>query len=251
MMKQFVRAALTATVLVAFGLGASAQAATTPQKGGEKTVEEAYLQETAEATMVRELSRSEEKDGKILALLYAKRALDGGRKSEEVRSSLQYLALESSQVIVRSAGRGIATNNFPDVRAKACEYLGEFPSPDTTFTLETVLRNTKTEDPMVLAEAIRSLAKVSAPGDTDEAVQVISDSVSHFSAVGMAEDRLAVYTLFAFSDMADKNHGIKDMTRVTATIMKFTEGSYVGAVRKLALQTLDKLAQYSAKSGAK
>jgi len=249
-MKQFFRAGLIAAVSMALALTATAQTKPAAQQSGEKTVEEAYLQEAAEMVMVRELSRAEEKDGKILALLYAKRALDGGRKNEEIRSSLQYLALENNLVVTRSAGLGVATNNFPDVRAKACEYLGEFPSPDTEYALESVLRNSKTEDPMVLAEAVRSLAKVG--GDNaDEVVRAIADAVNHFSAVGMSEDRLAVYTLFAFSDLAEKNHGIKDMATVTTTIMKFTEGSYVGAVKRLALQTLQKLSQYSAPSSKK
>jgi hypothetical protein len=248
MMKKLIRGALTATIALALALGVYAQAAPAAPaapKAGEKTVEEAYLQEAAEMVMVRELSRGEEKDGKILALLYAKRALDGGRKNEEIRSALQYLALENSKVIIRSGGLGASTNNFPDIRAKACEYLGEFPSPATKDTLETVLRNTRIEDPMVLAEAIRSLAKIGA-NDADEVVGVIANSVNHFAAVGMSEDRLAVYTLFAFSDLADKNHGIKDMATVTSTIMKFTEGSYVGAVKRLALDTLSKISAYSA-----
>jgi hypothetical protein len=250
-MKHVFRAALVATIAAALALAASAQTKpAAPQQGGEKTVEEAYLQEAAEMVMVKELSRAEEKDGKLLALLYAKRALDGGRKNEEIRSALQYMALENNQVVIRSAGLGTATNNFPDIRAKACEYLGEFPSVETKNTLEAVLRNNKSEDPMVLAEAIRSLAKIGT-NDSDEVVQAISEAVNHFAAVGMSEDRLAVYTLFAFSDLAEKNHGIKDMTTVTNTIMKFTQGNYVGAVKKLALFTMDKLSQYSAKTSSK
>jgi hypothetical protein len=250
MMKQLVRAALIAVISAALALGASAQTKAGTQQGGEKTVEEAYLQEAAEMVMVRELSRAEEKDGKLLALLYAKRAMDAGRKNDEVRSALQYLALENNQVVIRSAGVGAVTNNFPDIRAKACEYLGEFPSEDSKNTLESVLRNTRVEDPMVLAEAIRSLAKIGA-NNSDEVVPIICASVNHFSALGMAEDRLAVYTLFAFSDLAEKNHGIKDMTTVTDTVMKFTEGAYVGAVKTLALQTLNKLSQYTATGGGK
>jgi len=237
-------------ISVALALGAAAQTKPAPSQGGEKTVEEAYLQEAAEMVMVREFSRSDDKDGKLLALLYAKRALDGGRKNEEIRSSLQYLALENNLVVTRSGGLGAMINNYPDIRAKACEYLGEFPSDDTRYALEAVLRNNRVEDPMVLAEAVRSLAKVGT-NNSDEVVQSIADAVSHYAAVGVAEDRLAVYTLFAFADLAEKNHGIKDMVTVTRTIRKFTEGSYVGAVKRLALQTLEKLSQYSVRSSSK
>jgi hypothetical protein len=252
MMKRTVRAALTATIAVALSIGAAtAQDKGSPaqSKGGEKTVEEAYLQESAEAMMVRELSRSDDKEGKLLALDYARKSMDAGRKNDEVRSSLEYLALENTEVIVRSAGLGVVTNNFPDVRMKACEYLGNFPTVDSKDTLVKVILNSKTEDPMVLAEAIRSLGKIGM-NDADEVVDAIAYSVNHFSNVGMSEDRLAVYTMFAFTDLADKGL-IKDMGTVTKTIMNFTKGNYVGAVKKLAMQTLEKLAQYQAKSSSK
>jgi hypothetical protein len=249
MMKHVIRAALTATISLALALSAAAQSAAAQPKSGEKTVEEAYLQESAETMMVKELSRSDDKDGKLVALLYAKRAMDAGRKNDEVRGALQYLALENNLVVVRSGGLGVATNNFPDIRAKACEYLGEFPSVESKDTLVKVILNSKIEDPMVLAEAVRSLGKIGM-NDNDEVVHAISDSVNHFANVGMSEDRLAVYTMFAFLDLADKNSGSMDMASATNTIMKFTKGSYVSTVKKLAMQTLEKLAQYQAKGAA-
>jgi len=255
MVNGIIRAALTTSLVLSIALGAAyaqnkkdaqpAQSAQ-PAKGGEKTVEEAYLQESAEAMMVKELSRSDDKEGKLLALTYARKSMDAGRKNDDVRNSLQYLALENSDVIARSAGLGVVTNNFPDVRMKACEYLAEFPSPETKDTLVRVTLNPKVEDPMVLCEAIRSLGKIGI-NDNDEVVDAIAYSVNHFDAVGFSEDRLAVYTMFAFTDLAEKGK-IKDMSTVTKTIMKFTKGSYIGSVKKLAMQTLEKLAQYQAKN---
>jgi hypothetical protein len=258
-MKQLIRAALTVMFAGALALGVSAQS-TTPaqstapgqtdsskQKGGEKTVEEAYLQESAETVMVRELSRSDDKDGKLVALAYARKAMDGGRKGDEIRSSLEYLALENTQVIARSGGIGVATNNFPDIRAKACEYLGEFPSEEAKDTLVKVVLNSKVEDPMVLAEAIRSLGNIGI-NDNDEVVDAICYSVDHFANVGVSEDRLAVYTCFAIQELAEKAGGIKDIVTVTNTVMNFTKGSYVTPVKKVAMQTLEKLAGYQVKN---
>jgi hypothetical protein len=258
-MKQLIRAVLTAMLASALALGASAQGqasgqtsgqdSSSKQKGGEKTVEEAYLQESAETVMVRELSRSDDKDGKLVALAYARKAMDGGRKSDEIRASLEYLALENTQVIVRSGGLGVATNNFPDVRAKACEYLGEFPSEETKDTLVKVVLNSRVEDPMVLAEAIRSLGNIGI-NDNDEVIDAICYSVNHFANVGISEDRLAVYTCFAIQELAEKAGGIKNIATVTNTVMKFTKGSYVTPVKKVAMQTLEKLAGYQAKSNS-
>jgi hypothetical protein len=253
MTKLALRAALAGTLAVAMALGAAAQdqsgkPKTQDAKGGEKTVEEAYLQESAEAMMVKELSRSDDKEGKLLALDYARKSIDAGRKNDDIRGSLEYLALENTDVIARSAGLGVVTNNFPDVRMHACEYLGNYPTADSKDTLVRVILNSRTEDPMVLAEAIRSLGKIGL-NDNDEVVDAIAYSVNHFANVGMSEDRLAVYTMFAFTDLADKGL-IKDMGTVTKTIMNFTKGNYVGAVKKLAMQTLQKLAQYQGKGSS-
>jgi hypothetical protein len=246
-----IRAALTASLALSVSLAAvyaQSKSDAQPAKGGEKTVEEAYLQESAEAMMVKELSHADDRDGKLLALAYARKSMDAGRKNEDVRNSLQYLALENSDVIARNAGLGPVSNNFPDVRMKACEYLGDFPSVESKDTLVRVVLNSKVEDPMVLCEAIRSLGKIGI-NDNDEAVDAIAYSVNHFSNVGFSEDRLAVYTMVTFTDLADKGK-IKDMGTVTKTIMKFTKGNYVGAVKKLAMQTLEKLAQYQAKNSS-
>jgi hypothetical protein len=253
-MKHFMRAILTAAISVALVLAASAQGAKPAQapkpQGSEKTVEEAYLQETAETMMVKELSRADDLDGKQLALVYARRASDAGRKNDDIRSSLQYLALENNEVVVRGGGLGVSTNNYPDIRRQACILLGEFPSVESKDTLIKVLHNSKIEDPMVLAEAIRSLGKIGM-NDNNEVVQAIADSISHFSNVGMSEDRLAVYALFALTDLAEKNNGLKDMGVATSTVMKFTKGNYISAVKKLAVQTLEKLASYQAKASGK
>ncbi len=249
-MKKSLRAALAAAMAWALAMAAGAQAQPAQPKqaqgGREKTVEEAYLQEAAELTMVRELSRQDDLEDKQLALDYARRAIEAGRKSDDLRGSLQYLALENTEVVARNAGLGPVANNFPDVRRQACILLGDFPSVATKDTLVRVIGNSKVEDPMVLAEAIRSLGKIGM-NDNDEVVNAIAASVNHFANVGMSEDRLAVYTIYAFSDLADRGV-VKDLTTVTDTVVKFTKGSYVSSVRNLALQTLAKLAQAQAKA---
>lgn len=260
-MKQVVRATLVAAIAFALSVGgqaASAQTTAQPKpaqpsaqpKAGEKTVEEAYLQSSVETMMVKELSHEDNLESKQFALDYARRATDAGRKNDDIRASLQYLALENTDLIARQAGVGPVTNNFPDIRRQACILLGEFPSAESKDTLVRVIRNSKVEDPMVLAEAIRSLGKIGL-NDNDEVIQAISDSIGHFDKVGIAEDRLAVYTLFALTDLADKNHGFKDMSTVTSIVMKFTKGNYIKAVQVLARQTLDKLTNFQAQGAKK
>ncbi|NLJ45266.1 MAG: HEAT repeat domain-containing protein, partial [Treponema sp.] len=94
------RSAALAALLVAVLAGVAAQTTSS----GEKTVEEAYLQETLETMIIKEQARGDTRDLKLLALQYIKQSIDEGRKNEEVRRSLEYLALETSTTVVREAG---------------------------------------------------------------------------------------------------------------------------------------------------
>jgi HEAT repeat protein len=241
MMRSSVRATLALGAAAIFGLvlvqGAGAQAA--PAKPGERTVEEAYLQESLETMIIKEQSYSDNKDMKLVALKYIKQAVDGGRKNEEIRKSLEFLALETTSVIARSAGLGRPTNNYPDIRAMACEYLGEFPTVESKDALVKVTLGDN--EPMVLAAAIRSLGKIGMNGD-DEVTQVISYIISRFDVLG-PDNSLADDALDAIAAIAEKNGGIKDPAAIRA-VMKIASGNYITKVRVKAAVVLDKLRSY-------
>lgn len=222
-------------------LGAAAQGTTAPAKGGEKTVEEAYLQESLETMIIKEQSQAENKDMKLVALQYIKQALDGGRKNEEIRKSLEYLALETTMTVTRSAGLGRPTNDFPDIRAKACEYLGEFPTVASKDALVKVTLGDR--EPMVLSAAIRSLGKIGM-NDSDEVTQVISYIVNRYDVL-QPDNSLAFEALIAIERIADKNGGIKDPAAIRA-VMKIATGNYINPVKTKAADVLSKLRKYSA-----
>jgi hypothetical protein len=252
--------ALGASAILAFGFAAGAGAqnaqggtgaakgsqssASTTGAGSEKTVEEAYLQESLETMVIKEQSQSDNKDMKLVALQYIKQAIDGGRKNEEIRKSLDYLALENSYTVVRSAGLGRPTNDFPDVRAKACDYLGEFPSVESKDTLLKVALGD--QEPMVIAAAVRSLGKVGI-NDNDEVTQTISYIVTRFDIL-QPDNSLAFESLVALERIADKNGGIKDPAAIRA-IMKIATGNYITPVKTKANDLLNQLRKYSAQSG--
>lgn len=236
-------AALLGFVLVQGTAAQTAQAA--PAQGGERTVEEAYLQESLETMIIKEQSQSDTKDMKLVALKYIKQAIDGGRKNEDVRRSLEYLALETTQTITRSAGLGRPTNNFPDIRAKACEYLGEFPSVESKDALVRVVLGDN--EPMVLGAAIRSLGKIGM-NDNDEVTQIIALIVNRYDVLG-TDNSLADDCLDAIAAIADKNGGLKDPSAIKA-VMRIATGNYITIVKNKATAVLDKLRSYQA-SGSK
>jgi len=211
--------------------------------GGEKTVEESYLQESLEILVIKEQAKSDNRDMKLVALQYIKQAIDGDRKNEEIRRSLEDLALESTMVITRSAGLGRATNDFPDIRAKACEYLSEFPSVETKDALVKVALGDR--EPMVLSSAVRSLGKIGM-NDGDEVSQILAFIINRFDVL-FPDNSLAFESLVALERIADKNGGIKDPSAIRA-VMRIATGNYINPVKTKATELLGKLRSYTASS---
>jgi hypothetical protein len=236
-------------VIFLFGVAGFTAAQTTTQtattsssgsKGSEITVEEAYLQESLETMVISEQSHSDNKDMKLVALQYIKQAIDGGRKNAEIQKSLSYLALEGTNIVTRTGGYGRPTNDYPDIRAKACDYLGEFPSVESKDALVKVALTDA--EPMVLSASIRSLGKI-AMNENDEVTQIISFLVNRYDVIG-PDNSLAFESLVALERIADKQNGIKDPAAIRA-VMRIATGNYIKPVKDKANDLLGKLRKYS------
>jgi hypothetical protein len=238
------RFAIVLVFVAGLAMAATAQQAPAPQSsGGEKTVEESYLQESLETMIIREQSQADSRDMKFVALQYIKQALDAGRKNDEIRKSLEYLALETTNIIVRSGGQGRPMNNYPDIRAKACEYLGEYPSVETKDALVKVVLGDN--EPMVLSAAIRSLGRIGI-NEGDEVTQTITFIVNRYDIL-FPDNSLAFEALVAFERIADKTGGLKDPAAIRA-IMRIATGNYINPVRSKASTLLAKLKAISAQN---
>ncbi|HUX40954.1 MAG TPA: HEAT repeat domain-containing protein [Rectinemataceae bacterium] len=202
----------------------------------QKTVEESYLQSSLETMIIKEQSQAESRDMKMVALQYAKQAIDGGRKNDDIRKSLEFLATETSTLVIRSGGTGRALNDYPDVRAKACDYLADFPSEDTKDALiKVVLAD---NEPMVLSAAIRSLGKIGLD-DNDDVTQSIAYIVNRYDIL-QPDNSLAFESLVAFERLNDKIGGLKDPSAIRS-IIKIAEGNYIAPVRQKASALLAKI----------
>ena len=117
---------------------------------GTTTVEQSYLQESVELMIIREQSRAESREMKMVALEYIGEAINRGNRGEEIRAALEYLSFEG--IINRTHQNGRLMNNYPDVRVKAAFYLGELGTPEARDTLIRMAR--ADNEPMVITEAI-------------------------------------------------------------------------------------------------
>ena len=253
-MRPFYRSAFVVVLCALFILGAvsfaaaqsgTAPAATQPASGtGERTVEEAYLQASMENMIISEQSHSDSRDMKRLALTYAEDAIKRGHKSDEIRQSLEYLALEATLSPTRDAGLGRVLNDYPDIRADACRFLGEFGTVEAKDALLKVALSD--QEPMVLAAAVRSLGKIGM-NDNDEVAITISYVINRFDVL-RPDNTLAFECLVALDKLAAKGGGIKDQGTIRA-IMKIATGNYITIVKQKAKDVLDKFMGASSSTG--
>ncbi len=212
-------------------------------QSSEKTVEEAYLQATLEAMIIKEQAYSDSYDQKYLALQYIEEAIKNGRLTEDLRLALEYLASEGSLIITRSAGYGKPLNNYPDIRRQACLLLGNFKTVEAKDTLLKIAL--ADNEPIVVAAAIRSLGQINII-ENDDVTQAIAFIINRFDVL-MPDNILAYESLVALEAIADANNGIKDPAAIRA-IMKIAEGNYIAPVKQKARDLLDKLRKMAASS---
>jgi hypothetical protein len=205
----------------------------------EMSVEESYLQESVELMVIRETSRADSRDQKLVALEYIGDAIGRGNKGEEVRTALEYLSMEGVMNKARENGRLV--NNFPDVRRKAAEYLGDLGTPEAKNTLLKIV--VADPEPMVLQEAIKSLAKIGL-NDNEETVNAIAWIVTRFDVLN-PDNLLALSAVDAFDKIAEKNGGIKDPNTIRVLI-RIAEGPYIKPVQERARQVIMDLRKYNA-----
>jgi len=198
------------------------------QAGGRQlTVEESYLQQSIELMIIREHSRAPSREMKMSALEYIGSVIERGNRGEEVHAALEFLGLEGIRNQARESGRLV--NNFPDVRLRAANQLGNLATAEARETLMLMLLSEN--EPMVLSEVIRSLGIIGM-NDNDETALAISFIVSRFDIVN-PDNLLALSTLDAFERLAAAGGGMVSATTIT-TILRIAEGNYILPVRNRA-----------------
>jgi len=203
----------------------------------EMSVEQSYLQESVELMIIREQSRTDSRDMKLVALEYIGDAINRGNRSDEIRASLEYLGLEGVVNVARENGRVV--NNFPDVRKQAATYLGQLGTPEAVNTLKRMA--TGDNEPMVITEAIRSLGTIGM-NDDDDVTKTISWTVNRFNTFA-PDNFMALSAIDAFERIAQANGGIRNQD-VLKTLQLIAEGSYITVVKNRALELLSDLRKY-------
>ena len=234
------RILLVASIFIATSVVVMAQTRPRPAAGGrEMSVEQSYLQESVELMIIREQSRADSRDMKLVALEYINDAINRGNKGPEICSSLEYLAMEGVVNTTRENGRLV--NNYPDIRTRAATYLGELGTPEAKDVLKKMVL--ADNEPMVITEAIKSLGKIG-NNDNDEVTQAISWVVSRYNVLN-PDNLLAISALDAYEQIAHTSGGITDPS-VVRTIISIAEGTYAKPVQDKAKQVLSDMRKIGA-----
>ncbi|MDR1956055.1 MAG: HEAT repeat domain-containing protein [Treponema sp.] len=207
------------------------------------TVEGSYLQETVDFMLIRQQSRAETREMKLLALEHIRTALDQGISNGEVVSALEYMALEG--IVNKIISNSRVRNNYPDIRRTAAAYLGDLGTPQAHRIL---LKMSQAEyEPMVLTAVVTSLTKIGITGtmgneERNEILRMITRRIQAFDVL-VPDNLLALAALEAYEAFARQPGGTLDSTTVQA-IERIAEGRYHGAIRERAKQILTMLRTY-------
>ncbi len=205
----------------------------------EKTIEELFLQ-NIELTVIGEMAVNPSREAKLDALAAIENMISEGRATDSDRdllAVLEYLSMEGNGVQMREAG--LLINNFPEVRRRACESLGDLGGEIAKASLINVLL---TEDePMVLAEAAYALGTIGINED-NQVTQALSYSILGQNIMS-PDNNYAFAVLLAFEKIAESNGGIADPSAIRA-LVRIQNGNYIKTVQRKAKSVIDKLRAY-------
>jgi hypothetical protein len=200
----------------------------------EMSIEESYLQESVETMIIREYAKSTDRGEKLMALEYLRQMMDNGGSPKEIHAILANMALEGILNKIRSEGRVV--NDFPDIRIKAVEYLGELEIKEASDTLLRVLLIDN--EPSVVSTAVRSLSKLGF-NDNDYTLKAILYVFRQYD-VKRPNNVLAISVI----DSCDAfiQNGETKNPWIYAMLMNISNNpSYIRPVRDYASRTLTKI----------
>ncbi|MBQ3670452.1 MAG: HEAT repeat domain-containing protein [Treponema sp.] len=198
----------------------------------DKTVEESYLS-SVEDVVITELAKSDERDNKLVALQYLESAVNEGRVTPDMVAALDSLAGEGIASQTRENGR--LMNNYPDIRAKACELLGKVATEEAKHSLVKIALNDN--EPMVLSSAVRSLGDIGS-NEGDEVVNTIVWA-NKGNRILNPTSSLALEVVIALEKLADSTEDKRELIQEVSKIA--TDYHYVTPVRTRALELLKRL----------
>jgi hypothetical protein len=199
----------------------------------QDSVEDMYLQQSAEIQVIRDLGSNSSRDQKTTALAYIGEVIERGGASDEIRKILEDLTMDGVLNQVRLNGRLV--NNYPDLREQAVHYLAMV---GTTEAKNSLIKVTTLEvEPSVITAAINGLASIG-KSDNGDSMRYILEVFRLFNT-RRADNRLALSVINAIDAFADK--GIKNENSIATLMTIQMNYEYIKDVRDKAAALTRKL----------
>lgn len=214
-----------AAAVVAAGATMYAQS----QSSKETSVESEYMS-SMEDIVVREMANSDQRDNKLVALQYLEDAADGGNVSPDMMAALDQLAGEGISTQSRTKGR--LSNNYPDVRARACDILGKVGTEEAAHILTGVVKSDN--EPWVLARAIKALGEIGLNEDdkVTDTIVFVSNKVEVMNPTSSLANEIITAYEKLLPSTENKKPVIESLTRISS------DYRFVKPVREKALALL-------------
>ncbi|MDR0785498.1 MAG: HEAT repeat domain-containing protein [Treponema sp.] len=194
----------------------------------ERSGELSYSPNYVDVILIREQSRTPDRNVKMSALTLIEKTLNGEYGGDaEILSALEFLSFEG--VINKERLNGVLVNNYPDVRLRAAKSLGNFGGPDAKRILLQSLRS-ETET-MVLTQTVRALSMI---GVAEEDEPVLNGMMRRFDT-RYPDNALAIAFLDAYQ-------GVMEQRRISLAtrelILRISQAKYRSSVKKKAKELL-------------
>lgn len=171
------------------------------------TVEEAYLQSAKKIQRLKSIAGNEDRDLKLMAVQDIGIMIENGEvgpDNEAVIEILNDLGREGTGRIYME--QGTQKNNFPEVRRKSVELLGEIGGEEARRAVTDILG--QENEPMVMSEAVVALAKIG-PDEDGITLQVMASAMN--SQTAMNKDNNFAYAYITSIEIMDEaGHEIAD-----------------------------------------
>jgi hypothetical protein len=206
------------------------------------SVEDIYLQQSAEVQVIRDLSSDAGRDLKMIALDYIGEIINRGAADDEVRKILADLTMDGVRNQVRLNGRVV--NNYPDLRMRAVNYLAKMGTPEANASLVEILTlaamqvSAVEEDPSVITAAIKGVSTIGRTDDNGESLRVINAVYWRYNTL-KPDNALAMAIASAIDSFASKN--VKDEGSISVLVSIQANYDYIKPVREKAASTVAKL----------
>jgi hypothetical protein len=192
-----------------------------------------YSPDYANIVLIREQSRTPDRNVKMAALSLIEEVLGGDRgEDEEIFSALEFLSLEG--VVNKERLNGVIVNSYPSVRLRAAKNLGNFGGNEAHRVLMQMVR-AETET-MVLTETVRALAKI---GIAPEDEAVLNNMMRRFGG-SYPDNALALAFLDAYQGVGEQRCISPEAREI---IFHISQAKYRSIVRKKAQELLRLQAQ--------